>query len=180
MSSDKRRHTRFYNRDRYAAPVTAAADTANEYGNRIGTDISVYEGNDEYYLFLPSSADISAVKLRYNGSLKMYDPDNGTLYESGDIMPYDCSAGEISVYEYDSEKNMYYRYRLKVMQGENIATIYVTLDNGDDGLRHINSSHDVRDGKHGHDREKRQDDILRRTQQNEGTRTYLIPVDRFA
>ena len=24
-------------------PVTAAADTANEYGNRIGTDISVYE-----------------------------------------------------------------------------------------------------------------------------------------
>ena len=37
-------------------PVTAAADTANEYGNRIGTDISVYEGNDEYYLFLPISA----------------------------------------------------------------------------------------------------------------------------
>ena len=58
-------------------------------------------------------------------------------------MLYDCSAGEISVYEYDSEKNMYYRYRLKVMQGENIATIYVTLDNGDDGLRHINSSHDA-------------------------------------
>lgn len=124
-------------------PVTAAADTANEYGNRIGTDISVYEGNDEYFLFLPSSADISAVKLRYNGSLKMYDPDDGTLYESGDIMLYDCSAGEISVYEYDSEKNMYYRYRLKVMQGENIATMYVTLDNGDDGLRHINSSHDA-------------------------------------
>lgn len=38
---------------------------------------------------------------------------------------------------------MYYRYHLTVMQGENIATIYVTLDNGDDGLRHINSSHDA-------------------------------------
>lgn len=51
-------------------PVTAAADSANEYGVRIGADISVYDDDDEYYLFLPSSADISAVKLRYNGSLK--------------------------------------------------------------------------------------------------------------
>ncbi len=124
-------------------PVVAAEDTADEYGCRVGTDISVYEGSDAYYLFLPSTADLSCVKLRYEGSLKLYKSEDGSLYENGDTAVYNCTAGEISIYEYNSEKNTYYRYSLTVMKGENIATMYITLDNGDKGLKRINSLQDA-------------------------------------
>lgn len=125
------------------APISAVYDSANEYGIRIGTDIGIYEDDEAYYLFLPSSADISDVKLRYDGDKKLYDQNDGSLYSNGDVVSYDCSSGNIDIFEYDSEKNVYYRYPLVVMQGENIASIYITLDNGDDGLKHINSSHDA-------------------------------------
>jgi hypothetical protein len=123
-------------------PVTAAEDITDEYGVRIGTDIGIYE-DDEYYLFLPSTADLSCVKLRYDGSLQLYKPDDGSLYNSGETVEFNCTSGTINIYEYDSEKNLYNRYSLTVMKGENIATMYITLDNGDKGLRNINSSHDA-------------------------------------
>lgn len=125
------------------APVVAVTDQTQEYGVRVGCDIGVYENDDGYYLFMPSSADMGEVILRYEGSYQLYDQNDGSLYDKGEMLTFDCSSGIVSIYEYNSESDKYYRYTLNVMQGQNIASIYVTLDRGDDGLIHINSSHDA-------------------------------------
>lgn len=130
------------------APITAVADRADEYGWRLGTDVGIAEFGFNYYLFLPSTAKTSEVKVRYDGNLQLYDQTNGLLYNPGETATLDLSFGECYVYEFDKANNQYLRYTVRVMAGENIPAIYITLDRGDDGLRHINSSHDaVEQGK---------------------------------
>ncbi|MGN1408754.1 MAG: CotH kinase family protein [Eubacteriales bacterium] len=121
-------------------PITVVADKTNEYGCRVGTDIEFYESGGDYYLFLPSSAELSEVMVRYDGNLQLYDPTYGELYEPGSVVSLDFSGEKTYIYEYNSENNLYLRYPVRVMAGENIASVYITLDNAESGLRRINSS----------------------------------------
>lgn len=126
--------------DNYA-PITVVADKTAEYGCRVGADIGLYEDESGYYIFLPSSAEKSEVMVRYDGYLQLYDPTDGELYGPGSVVSLDLSGEKVYIYEYSAEKNLYLRYPVKVMAGENIASVYITLDNGESALRHINSSH---------------------------------------
>ncbi len=135
----------------HPAPITAVEDKSPEYGVRVGADISVYDNSETdmyggeykngYYLLLPSTADVKEVLVRYDGELQLYDSSDGSLYESGETVTLDLSGEKNYIYEYDKDKNLYLSYSLNVMQGGGIASVYITLDNGDEGLRHINSSY---------------------------------------
>ncbi len=133
------------------APITVVEDKSSEYGIRIGSDISVYDNSETdmyggeykngYYLLLPSTADLENVIVRYDGDLQLYDSSDGSLYENGETVTLDFTNEKNYIYEYDKDKNLYLSYPIIVMKGGNIASVYITLDNGDAGLRHINSSH---------------------------------------
>lgn len=124
------------------APITILADTSDEYGCRIGADLSVYEKRkDRYYVFLPSTADPSEVLIRYDGTKKLYNPDDKSLHEPGSTLKIDLSSTTPSILEYDETAGTLSEYSLRVMAGDNLPAIYITLDRGDRGLRNINSSH---------------------------------------
>lgn len=129
-------------------PVAAARDIGGDYGWRVAADIEVYEDNGEYYLFLPSTADLTAVKLRYTGDRQLYNQDSGELCAGGATTVLNLTGTDTFIYEYDAESNVYTRYNLNVMRGGNIASIYIALDDGDEALRRINTWHnDVETGK---------------------------------
>ncbi len=125
-----------------AAPITILADSTEEYGCRVRTDLSVYKRRErKYYVFLPSTAEPTEVLVRYDGTKKLYLPEDGTLHSPGSTLKIDFSAAQTSIFEYDEENHSLLEYSLTVMAGENNPAVYITLDRGEAGLLNINSSH---------------------------------------
>ena len=94
----------------------------------------------KFYLFLPASADRSAVTLRYDGKLKAYDDITNTFIQPGETFVADLTEETVNLYEYDPSYEVYNAYTVHVMKGGDIASVYITLRNGDDSLLKINSS----------------------------------------
>lgn len=126
----------------YVPPICATADSNPLYGERVGHDIEIYEDDDgSYYLFLPSSAVLNAVKLRYNGDFELYNEENGELFPTETVIYRDLSGGSFRFYEYDKGRNAFIVHSITVMKGENNAAVYIELTDGDAALKRINSSH---------------------------------------
>lgn len=119
-------------------PISAAAQSEGTVSKLPG-DIKLYSKATKHYLFLPSSADLSAIPVKYNGKLKLYDPDTGTLYSNGEIATLNLSEEKSFIYEYDESTDTYNRYSIIVMKSTSCASLYIELDGGDDALRRINS-----------------------------------------
>jgi len=107
--------------------------------SRLPGEIRLYSKSAKHYLFLPSSADLGAVPVKYNGELKLYDPDTGKLYSKGEVASLNLSEEKSFIYEYDEGTDTYNRYSVIVMKSTSAASMYVELDGGDDALRRINS-----------------------------------------
>ncbi len=124
-------------------PITVITDYDEDYGWRLGCDLELFKVQTQFYLFLPSSADLSAVKIRYDGELQLYDDDTGMLYAPGSTLTRNMSEGTCYIYEYDWETDAYYSYSFIVMKAETCASVYIDLVNGDQSLLRINSSHNA-------------------------------------
>ncbi len=126
------------------APVTILPDSSEESGCRIATELSIFKRKSErYHVFLPSTAEPTEVLVRYDGTKKLYNPADGMLYEPGSLLKLDLSAAETAVFEYNETDNSLLEYTLRMMAGENLPSVYITLDRGNKGLLNINSSHDA-------------------------------------
>ena len=119
--------------------------TAVEYQNAdgvfvTGNDIGIYKATGkQYYLFLPGTADLRMVTLRYDGTMTAYDDRTGTTVKPGETFVADLSGGSVSLFEYDEVYGVYDRYTLTVMQGGTLPVIYINLRNGEKSLVEINS-----------------------------------------
>lgn len=94
----------------------------------------------QYIVYLPGTLDLSAVTVEYTGSKMLCDAsDDPSLYR-GDTLVCKASSGKIEVKEYDSTKKNYTTYTVKVLQGGNIGSVYITLDGGEDAFKNVNAS----------------------------------------
>lgn len=118
--------------------VLACEIESENYGN--GTEIKFYEKENDHYLILPSCSDLAEVIVRYTGERQFYDEYTGTLYAPGSEFAITLTSGRNYVYEYDAAADTYIRYMLNVKKTQNLATMFITLDDGDDALRRINLS----------------------------------------
>ncbi|MHB1155081.1 MAG: CotH kinase family protein [Eubacteriales bacterium] len=121
-----------------APPVVADTDYDDVYGWRVGERIEVYGSGGEYYLFLPSSAELSEVKLVYTGSIGYYDTDTGETLKANMPFTLDCTSGQIYIYEKNASGS-FNRYTLHVMISASLSAVYINLDEGDRTLLKINS-----------------------------------------
>lgn len=103
-------------------------------------EISFYERTDGFYLFLPGCTDINKVQFTYTGEKQFYDQETGHTYEKGEKFSMYVVPGINTVYERDNEKNEIIPYSFVVMQGDADAAMFITLENGNEGLLSINSA----------------------------------------
>ncbi|NLB16325.1 MAG: hypothetical protein GX827_05890 [Clostridiales bacterium] len=122
-------------------PITVTAQPEGIISKLPG-DIRLYSKSAKHYLFLPSSADLTAIPVKYNGEFKLYDPDTGNLYSKGEIASLNLSEEKSYIYEYNEGTNTYNRYSVIVMKSTSTASLYVELDDGEEALRRINSWQD--------------------------------------
>ena len=122
-------------------PITVTAQPEGIISKLPG-DIRLYSKSAKHYLFLPSSADLTAIPVKYNGEFKLYDPDTGNLYSKGEIASLNLSEEKSYIYEYDEGTNTYNRYSVIVMKSTSTASLYVELDDGEEALRRIHSCQD--------------------------------------
>lgn len=122
-------------------PITVCEDVSND-AVKVGSDIEFYVDGVDYYMFLPSTADLSSVKVRYVGSRVLFDQLTGQTYEYGDVLTMPVSVGENSVYEYDEAEEKYYVYKFIALSAVNSMTMYVSLDNGMQDVLAINTDID--------------------------------------
>ena len=108
----------------------------------IRDDLGFYKAqrSKQIWLFLPGTADIHMVTVRYDGTKQAYDDRTGKTYGPGETFVCDFSGGASALFEYDAEYGVYNRYSFTAMQGGEIPTIYITLKDGDDSMLRINSS----------------------------------------
>lgn len=116
-----------------AAPIVALLEVESEdpETKEPVTKVNEYEvvtNNGTHYLFLPGSADITAVKVKYTGSKELFTEFDDGLYLSGQVAEYDFSEGSAKIYEYDSDKDQYTVYALRILQGSDVPSLYLTLD----------------------------------------------------
>ena len=129
------------------APFTVLASDG-EGGNILPEDLSLWKASGKnYYLFLPGTADRTAVSIRYDGKLVAYDETTGKTVAPGERYVCDLSADTANLYEYTAEEGVYVKYAVHVMQAGKIPTLWITLTDGDEALIRINSSQsDVEEG----------------------------------
>lgn len=123
-----------------APPIVAQKDASGTDGWLVSGDVSVFYSSStgKYYLFLPSSADLTRVLVRYTGSYMLYDPDTGKTYSKNQTARLNLSGG--STYIYESRSGSYYKYPITVMKGEGTTSIFFNLTNGDSDLIKVNTS----------------------------------------
>lgn len=93
----------------------------NIYAHRSGTD---------NYLYLPKTVDASALTLMYTGNGNLtYE---GDVYMWGDTFEVDASSGVVTM-----NISGIGQYRLRIMTGGNISSVYIELDGGDDAFRAV-------------------------------------------
>ncbi len=128
------------------AICVAAATTPPPFSVLI-TDQSGYEYeilpervDGKYTFYLPGSADLSDLTVKYTGK-KMLCDENGdvTLYR-GDTLTCKASGGKIEVKEYDSSTKSYEKHSANVLCGGEIGSVYITLDGGTKALKNINAN----------------------------------------
>ncbi len=124
-----------------APPFTVVA-AQNADGTWItGCDIGFYRNRSKQsFLFLPGSADLASVTVRYDGAKAAYNDMTGTTVQPGGTFVYDFSAGNAALFEYDAEYGVYDKYPVTVMRGGNLPTLYISLRNGEKSLIAINSN----------------------------------------
>ncbi|MDD4773426.1 MAG: CotH kinase family protein [Eubacteriales bacterium] len=121
-----------------APPVAADTDYDDVYGWRVADRIGLYGSGGKYYLFLPSSAELSEVKLVYTGSLGYYDTDTGETIKANTPFILDCTNGQVYIYEKNASGG-FNRYTLHVMKSASLSAVYFNLDEGERTLMKINS-----------------------------------------
>lgn len=121
-----------------APPVAADVDYNDAYGWRVGERTEVYGSDGKHYLFLPSSAVLSEVKLLYTGSLRYYNTDTGETFKAGIPFTLDCTNGKVYIYEKNAASG-FNRYTLNVMKSASLSAVYISLDDGNRTLLKINS-----------------------------------------
>ena len=125
-------------------PFTVLAEEDGAGRWTLGEDLRFYKGkNKKYFLFLPGTADIHTVTVRYDGTKTAYDDRTGKTYGPGETYVCDFSGGDCALFEYDAEYGVYNRYAFTAMHGGELPVIYITLKDGDDSMLRINSSHDA-------------------------------------
>jgi len=120
-----------------APPIVAAKDVSGDNAWLVSSDIRVFGSSSPYYLFLPSSANLASVLVRYTGSYSLYDPPSGKTYSNGQTARIDLSSSSAYIYEYRS--GTYYQYPIKVMKGSGVTALFFTLTNGDADLIKVNT-----------------------------------------
>ena len=123
------------------APPFTILETADADGKWVtGCDIGFYKAMDrKLYLFLPGTADMHSVTVRYDGKKAAYDDRTGKTFAPGETFVCDFSSGDTALFEYDAEYGVYDRYSFTVMQAGRLPTLYITLRNGEKSLIEINS-----------------------------------------
>ena len=93
--------------------------------------VDVYGTGGSYYLFLPATADASSLTIKYTGRQTVR---YGTQkYKRGESFTVDASSGTVSI----SETGTNTKYKIKIMKGGIIPTVYVDLDGGDDAFHAV-------------------------------------------
>lgn len=119
-------------------PITVLALAADDQEAGSGTMVNFYEKDNDHFLLLPACSRLAAVTVRYHGDQQFYDEYTGKLYQPGSQFEITLTQGRNYVYEYDPETETYTRYMLNVRKTENIAAMFIHLDDGDDALRRLN------------------------------------------
>ncbi len=102
--------------------------------------ISPSADGGDYIFYLPKTAELSKLTVKYTGRKMLCDSsDDPSLYR-GDIAEFDASSGTLTVKEYDSETKKRTTYKVEIMQGGSIGSVYVTLDGGMGALKKINAN----------------------------------------
>jgi len=127
-----------------APPFTILSEQDGEGRWILGDDLGFYKGSGKkFWLFLPGTADIHTVTVRYDGEKQAYDDRTGKTYGPGETYVCDFSADDCALFEYDAEYGVYDRYAFTAMRGGELPVIYITLKDGDASMLRINSSHDA-------------------------------------
>jgi len=121
-------------------PITFLACSPETDKGTVSADIGFHVQDGKRYIFLPSCVGMTNVQVRYNGTQSFYDEYTGNLYAPGSEFAITLASGQNYLYEYEQATNTYTRYELYVMKTQNIATMFITLDDGDEALRRINLS----------------------------------------
>ncbi len=114
-----------------AEPVTISAQTLQLTAQVDGCDINLQSIDQEFYLFLPASADFTKLKLMGNATLKNDDGEI-TLSESSEetdltvLFGADMKAGtKYTADVYDGEEKV---TAVTFMKASNLPTMYITSD----------------------------------------------------
>ena len=126
------------------APIAAVRIGSSGTG-AAGEDLTICTKYGKHYLFLPSSANLSNVSVRYTGEKQLYDPVSDAYYSQNQTAALDFSAGNVEIYEYDAQTKSYTKYALVVMKSANVPSLYITLDEAEhpgyaDTLSWLNSN----------------------------------------
>jgi len=117
-------------------PITVCEDVTKDEV-RVGYDLSFYADGVDYYMFLPSTADLGSVKIRYDGDKVLYDQFTCQTFEKGSELRIPLSLGENTICEYDPAEDKYYVYSFVVMAANNSKAVYISLDGGWDDLQSL-------------------------------------------
>ncbi|MCQ2431405.1 MAG: CotH kinase family protein [Clostridia bacterium] len=122
-----------------APPVTILSDRGDSHFS-VGCDLGFFFADRTYYLFLPASADLTGVLVRYTGDKQLYDPRTETCHGPGSEVRLDFSGERNFIWEYDEAEDSYVRYPITVHHAGEIGTVYIDLNGGKQALARINTS----------------------------------------
>ena len=120
------------------SPVSVIITESGE-GYQVGDNLLPVRRDGKNYLFLPSTADAKALKLKYTGDYELYAEGNDIAVSSGETFTADVSSGTLTVYELSSNGKLY-KHSLTVMQSAKVSTVYINLEGGDDALELIHAN----------------------------------------
>ena len=94
--------------------------------------VNWWQGEEQYYIFLPSDADTDALKLDFTASAEV--TLDGAAVESGAQVNLD--ANKVYTFACDGAE-----YKVCVLKSENIPSLYVTTESGSMDAVHADKSH---------------------------------------
>lgn len=112
----------------------ASDDDAVFHTTVIGSDgfsytVDAHRDGNTHRLFLPSSTDTTSLELLYTGKGSV--SYGGKKYSRGESMTIDASAGPVTIIGAGVQ------YKIEVMTGGRIPSVYIELDDGDDAFHAV-------------------------------------------
>lgn len=119
----------------YAASYTEALEVAYDVPLEAvlpnGRRLSVVDYRKDH-LCIPGNVPLDEVSFVYTGDKVLYLPEEDRYVSPRQSFTVDLKLGEQRFYEYIESKDLFYYYKVNVMQGSEVSALYIDFDEGYD------------------------------------------------